>query len=361
AQGGDPVLAPTGSVKDLYAENSYGAMVLNSTIYGWVTLPHTEQYYANGESGLDATIQEAIIDALNLTDSLINYSQFDTDSNGFVDSITFVHSGYAAEFGGTDSSGVSYEDRIWSHRWQIPEWTSAEGVRVRDYHINPGLWGTSGSAPGRIGVISHETGHFFGLPDLYDTNDGGEGIGSYCMMANSWGFDGEQLNPPHFSAWSKIFLGWATPTLLTTAGNYSLPRVETTPSIFKITHGYPSGEYLLVENRQPFGFESVMPQGGLAVWHIDENKNDNTEEGYPGQGGWPGNNLHYKVALLQADGLFDLERGANRGDAGDVFHGAGVSEINQSTPTNTDAYQGGAIANTGNRIFAISGAGPTMT
>ena len=88
---------------------------------------------------------------------------------------------------GLTRSGADYTDRIWSHRWSIPTWTSAEGVRVSDYHISPSLWDTSGTAPGRIGVICHETGHFFGLPDLYDTNGGGEGIGSYCLMANSVG------------------------------------------------------------------------------------------------------------------------------------------------------------------------------
>ena len=361
APGGNPILAPTGSVRDLYSENSYGTLVLDSTVYGWVTLPQTEQYYANGNSGRDPTIHQAIISALNLVDPLINFSQFDTGGDGFVDSIAFVHSGYGAEWGGTDADGVYYTSRIWSHRWQIPTWTSAEGVSVRDYHVNPGLWSTSGSAPGRIGVICHETGHFFGLPDLYDTDGGGQGIGSYCIMANSWGFTGTQLNPPHFSAWSKTFLGWMTPTLLNAPGNYSLLRAETSPTAFKISTGYPSGEYLLVENRQPFGFESTMPQGGLVIWHIDENKSENTDEGYPGQAGWPGNNQHYKVALLQADGLFNLEHGNNRGDGGDVYHGAGVSEISHSTLPNTDAYQNGTFLNTGNRIFAISGAGSTMT
>ncbi|MDO8301646.1 MAG: hypothetical protein Q7T18_00240, partial [Sedimentisphaerales bacterium] len=40
--GGDPALAPTGSVKDLYLENSYGVMTLQSTVTVWVTLPNTE-------------------------------------------------------------------------------------------------------------------------------------------------------------------------------------------------------------------------------------------------------------------------------------------------------------------------------
>ena len=88
---------------------------------------------------------------------------------------------------------------------------------------------------------------------------------------------------------------------------YAAPEVETSPTVFRIDQNLPNGEYLLIENRQPVGFESVMPQGGLAIWHIDESKSSNTEEGYPGQDGWPENNKHYKIALFQADGNFDLE------------------------------------------------------
>lgn len=368
--GGDPVLAPTGSVKDYFHEASYGTMTLNSTVIAWVTLPHTEAFYGNGSSGRQGDFpnngQGMVRDALDLADALVNFGDFDTDNDGFVDAITIIHSGYGAE---TGSGGGNW---MWSHRWSLWQapggrWTSADrngsggNVNVYDYHTEPALWGTSGNGIVRIGVICHETGHFFGLPDLYDTDGSSGGIGSYCLMANSWGFDGTQLHPPHLSAWCKIYLGWITPTVIG-PGAYIAPRVETDPTAFRINAGYPSGEYLLIENRQAFGFENVMPQGGgLAIWHVDDNKRDNKEEGYPGQTGWPGNNKHFKIALLPADGRYDLERNVNRGDGGDLFRAGGATVIGPDTTPNTHSYQNGASVATDNRISGISAPGASMS
>lgn len=355
AVGGDLILAPTGSVRDVYLENSYGQLSLDSTIVGWVDLPNTESFYANNSSGLTTRIWSAIRAALEAADSSTDFSQFDQDNNGWIDAIAFIHSGHGAEWGGRRSP-----NRIWSHKWAIPTWTSDEGVKVSDYHISPGLWGASGSNIGRIGVICHETGHFIGLPDLYDTNGGGEGLGSYGMMANSWGFDGSQLHPPHFSAWSKIQLGWTIPTLID-SGTYNIAEAEFNSIVYKITNGFPNNEYLLIENRQPVGIESVIPQGGLCIWHIDEGKCCNTDEGFPGQTGWPRNNRHYRVAVLQADGNYNLERGSNRGDSGDLYHGDGVSTIGINTSPSTDRYQNGIVSSSGNTISDISPSGSVMS
>lgn len=362
--------APTGSVRDVYLENSYGSLELNSTVAVWVTVDNTEAYYANGNSGLTSRTHDALRYALNVLDAdpTIQFTDFDQDADGQIDAITFLHSGYGAEWGGNDCDGANYADRIWSHKWSIfGGWTGTEGVSVSEYHISPAVWGTCGSTIGRIGVIAHETGHFLGLPDLYDTDSSaGNGIGSYGLMANSWGFDGSQYYPPHFSPWSKVRLGWLSETEVTSAGTYSVPAVESNATVYRVNLGYSANEYLLIENRQPSGFDAAMPQGGLAIWHIDELAGYSTE-GYPGQTGWPSNGNHYRVALLQADGDYDLEKGVNRGDAQDVWHAGFVNELGPSSDPstgpfpNTDAYQSGTVVQTGNRIYNISASGATMT
>ncbi|MHC4698469.1 MAG: hypothetical protein ACYTFA_17185, partial [Planctomycetota bacterium] len=52
AVGPTPPAAPTGSVRSVYLEDSYGQFEINSTVFGWYLLPETEAYYAHGSSGM---------------------------------------------------------------------------------------------------------------------------------------------------------------------------------------------------------------------------------------------------------------------------------------------------------------------
>jgi immune inhibitor A len=192
---------------------------------------------------------------------------------------------------------------IWSHKWTLPAAFKNNNVSAFAYFTAP--------EDGRLGVFSHEFGHFLGLPDLYDTSYRSFGIGDWCLMAGgSWNGDGNQ--PARMSAWCLATLGWVKPNNVASARSLSLPALETDKTAcYRLwSGGKASKEYFLIENRQQKGRDAKLPGSGLAVWHIDETQSDNT------------NPLAYKVALVQADGKRDLEFSRNQGDGADLFSGS---------------------------------------
>jgi len=369
----DVNLCPTGSVRNYFLKNSFDKLELTSTVTPWVSVSKTEAYYADNESGLTGKFSEMIVDALNALEATsFDFTPFDEDNNGVIEEISFIHSGYAAEWG-----DIGYQNRIWSHTCkneciQGGKWTSPTSNKsVIGYATFTSLWGTSNFNIGRIGIIVHELSHLFGLPDLYDYNDEkptdaeqiGQGVGIYCLMGDGWGYDGEQLYPSHLSAWSKAKQGWVAPKYITSSGTHTARQACLYPDAFYITKNFPPKEYLIIENRFNCEYDK-FPGPGLAIYHVDEKAkvydgNINEYEGYPGQTGWPGNGKHYTVALLQADGLYNLEKGTIRGDATDLF-GATVKSIgpggtsNGQAYPNTNAYQKGKIKDTCITIKNIS-------
>lgn len=189
-------------------------------------------------------------------------------------------------------------------------------------------------------------------------------------MSSSWGFDYSQRYPGILSAYSRLLLGWDFPKVPNLGINWvaSAEEPSSDPQIYMIGEefGFRAGEYLLIENRQKKGLDLLLPEGGLAIYHIDENAGL-SEEGYPGDGKWPENGKHYRVALLQADGLYHLERGINKGGKRDFFRGDRVAELLSSdVPSdgpfpNTDSYQNGNVYQTGVEIFEISVSGDNMS
>ena len=90
-QGPSPGIAPTGSVRDVFVQSSYDQLDMVSTVTDWVTVPGTQAYYTNGQSGLSSKTWELITDALNLVDPSVNFNDFDIDEDNWIDAIAFFH------------------------------------------------------------------------------------------------------------------------------------------------------------------------------------------------------------------------------------------------------------------------------
>ncbi len=90
------------------------------------------------------------------------------------------------------------------------------------------------------------------------------------------------------------------------------------------------------------------------VYHVDETKDGQRERSYPGGEGWPAK--HYRVAVIQADGQFHLEKGTDYGTKTDFFT-KGMMLGSGGEQPNTDGYQSGVLTPTGISIEIMSDPG----
>jgi immune inhibitor A len=296
-------LRSPGSMADYYRECSYSQAYLTGQVTQWYRMPQLYSYYVDGQRGFGSyphNAQRLTEDAVTAADPDVDYSLFDNDNDGVVDALFVVHAGPGYE----DTGNLNY---IHSHAWVMSHRFYLDGVELYRYSMEPEETGSHQLVT--IGVFCHEFGHVLGLPDLYDTDYSSQGVGDWSVMAGgSWGGGGAR--PVHFDAWSKYQLGWAIPTvLIDNLIQEPIDAVEYNPDTYQLfSLGLWDPQYFMVENRRQRLFDLSLPGQGLLIYHIDESVPDNTDEN------------HYKVAVEQADGNFDLENNRSA-DGGDPWPG----------------------------------------
>jgi M6 family metalloprotease-like protein len=374
----DPDILPTGSIREYLKNNSYGKLLIDAEVKNWVMTDNTEKFYSFGASGKDYRIQRAMNPVLDAWEALgEDFSQYDQDGDGILDTVVMMHSGFPAESEEDDCYDVPYQYRIWAHTVTVNDndsWVSSDGkFRIGTYTVASALRTPPDSSCSkrlaRLGVVTHEFIHTWGLPDLYEISPYGQigyGSGYYDIMSDPNGVDGSQIRPCNLSPWSKIRSGWLKPIEITDNGEYFIEASAISPCVYIIRHMFAQDEYLLIENRQPIGYDSDLWGGGLLIWHIDDNVENNDNAGYPGLEGWPGNGIHYRVAVLAADRKYHLERGINQGNNGDFWTkgdelSPGPTDYeasNFSEYPNTNSYTNVV---TGIRIYDISASKTVMS
>ncbi len=342
------------SMKAYYKEVSYGKLTVTGNVGGrrWVRSsqplwkwgadtgprdsdPNTNDdgYFEQWELAKDAVLQ---LDATGF-----DFSPYDTDGDRYIDHIAIVVAGQDQALHGSEP-----DKWIWPHRWFIFDDLTVDGLHAWNYTM---VTEEDIFQNGTIvfGTLAHEFGHDLWLPDLYDRDGSSAGIGYWGLMGA--GAHNIQSSPAHMCAWSKIQLGWITPTVIPRNQlQQSIPNVEETPVAYKLP--VPSSkEYFLVENRQPKRFDRHLRGTGLLIWHVDEGVITTNEFGNTVND----NENHPGLALEQADGRFDLKSNSNWGDVGDPWPGTfGKRHFNNTSVPSSRDYSGKttgiAVENIGN-------------
>lgn len=263
----------TGSAHDFYAASSYGLYDPEFTVVGPVTMSQSESYYAGSDG--TSNVAELVHEAAQLVDDQVDFSQYDTDGDGYVDNIYVFYAGY-----GQADSYKTYT--IWPHNWSIAYGgynLRCDGVIVNRYAISQELLGYTSYGhqygdPVAIGTFVHEFGHVLGIPDLYNTvNSSTYTLGEWSTMCSASYLD-DQCTPPLYSAYERYALGWSNPTELknTDTAPKTLTAAEDGDASYVIKVPGKDSEYFLFENRQQTGWDRYLPGHGMLVWHIDEDE-----------------------------------------------------------------------------------------
>ncbi len=248
--------APKPSINDYFQETSYGKLAIQGTVDtsgtggdGWYKGEHTKQWYIN--NGGRWLVKEAVLNA----DPNVDFSQFDVDGDGYVDTVLLYY------------PNTTFSGGLWPHRSSGLN-IHVDGVIVDSYFIS-GY--NTGNDSHTMVIAAHEYGHILGMPDLYDVNGGSAGMGRWSLMA--YNYDNGQ-KPPSMDPWCKCQLGWVSAKNITeNQVGYSLPYYQDNPEVLRVwTNGQTEDQYFLLANYRKLGTDANRPGEGLLVLHIDETR-----------------------------------------------------------------------------------------
>lgn len=300
-----------GSCRDWFLQNSRNTKGNSQfsphfDLYGPVTLPNNRRYYGNNNAyDNDDKAWKMVVDALDILDPEVDFSQYDRDGDGYIDNVYVFYAGF-----GEADSNLKYT--VWPHSWNVTAGDNMlhryDGVIVDRYACSNETDYVS-KEPDGIGTFVHEFSHVMGLPDLYATSYGSSYTPGAYSVLDYGPYNGDGKCPPNYSAFERNALGWANPRRFGPTGEYELPGIVETNQC-NIIPTEKDTEFFLVENRRQEGWDEFIPGHGMIIWHVDyvpRQWDDNSVNNTAG---------HQYVDLIEAN----LQRNAKYAD-GHTFPG----------------------------------------
>lgn len=287
---------------------SFGQYRPQFDVAGPYTLDNTVAYYGSNDGGKDRNFSQMITEACTLADADVDFSDYDSDGDGYADLVYVVYAGYGENWGGSD-------DYLWP-KSGIGSFGTYDGVKVYRYGISQELAGyeTLTDSDGNpmlngIGVLCHEFCHTLGLCDIYPTVSwtdtslyDNQSMEMWDLMDNG-GNNYNGYAPTPLTAWQRERLGWMTIETLTDPADVDLEPIDYGGKAYRIANDDDAtgNEYYIMESipsGSGTGWYRRMRGNGMLVTHVDYDEtafsnfnSPNNRQGKP------------RLTLLPADGI----------------------------------------------------------
>lgn len=269
----------TGCIEEYFEDQLDGKYHISIDVSDIVTLRNNMAYYgANNSDDEDSRPAELVAEACRLahdsSSNPVNFAEYDSDSDGYVDNV------FVMVAGGDEADGAG-DDHIWSHSWALSAARinlKLDGKTIDSYAISTELADLSGSLSYHgtftgIGTFCHEFSHLLGLSDLYDTDyekSGGtsNGMFLYTALMDNGNINNGSNTPPNYNAVDLDQLGLGV-CEQASGGLWTLHPISKEKRYLRINTDNDD-EYFLVECRDNSGWDAYIKGNGLAIYHIDK-------------------------------------------------------------------------------------------
>lgn len=345
------------SLNSYYKKSSYGKLDIGGMVTDVYNTGKSSSYYENQYTGENSPEYEIIEGALEHFDSQINYADYDTDNDGYIDGIYLVYTAHV------DFDNANF---WWAFTYEYyTETPTYYDNKEADFYMFLGYEFFSETPASKTSLtincetIIHETGHLLGIDDYYDYDDSkgvDGGIGGGDMM---------DANVGDHNAFTKLLLGWVDPYVVTGNCSLTLSSFGASGDCVMICKNKadPFSEYYIIDyytpdglNAMEKGYSGLFSVAGVRVYHVAASLKSNYNEVYGIWEIYANNNsdtTNKLLSLVEADGGNDIankEYSANS----DLFAvGKTISGLKW--------YDGTAVKATVKIANAASGDGRTLT
>lgn len=238
----------TESVSSYYRASSYQMLNLGGDVYDWYKTSNPRAYYEDNtrEYPREEYLIREVVQAM---DAQVDFSQYDSDNDGYVDAVYLVCSG----------KNTGYKSMWWAYEKTLLNDMIVDGKKIGSFVLLP-------EDSLDYFSVAHETGHLMGLQDYYDSEQGMFGgtahYGTDTLMNNSSG---------DLDVFSKWMLGWITPKNITDNAAITLRPCNEYPDavVIRPRNASANNTFFMVDYRTATKNNKFAKVGGVTVYRVN--------------------------------------------------------------------------------------------